>query len=285
VTVQLGPITGADVPSVAEFLHGNLNARVPASAWSAALDVSWKVDAPNHGFLLRDDGRVVGVYLAFYSERAMAGGPERFCNLGAWCVLDSHRFHGVRLLKALLAQEGYHFTDLSPSGNVVPLNRRLKFRELDTATVLVPSLPWPSVPGRTRISSDPRVIEAGLSGADLQLYRDHTGAPAARHLLLTHRGRSCYVMFRKVRRKDLPLFAAILYVGDREVFRHGARPLSRYLLMRHGVLATLAELRIVGRRPWPAMMLGTPRPKMYRSDGLRPEQIDDLYSELVCVPW
>jgi len=26
-------------------------------------------------------------------------------------------------------------------------------------------------------------------------------------------------------------------------------------------------------------------PKMYRSASLEPDQIDDLYSELVCVPW
>ena len=40
-------------------------------------------------------------------------------------------------------QDGYHFTDLSPSGNVVALNRRLGFTQLDTATALVPNLPWP----------------------------------------------------------------------------------------------------------------------------------------------
>ena len=56
------------------------------------------------------------------------GRVERFCNLGAWCVLPEHRFHALRLLKALLAQDGYHFTDLSPSGNVVGLNERLGFR-------------------------------------------------------------------------------------------------------------------------------------------------------------
>jgi hypothetical protein len=32
-------------------------------------------------------------------------------------------------------------------------------------------------------------------------------------------------------------------------------------------------------------MLSSPRPKMYRSATLEPSQIDDLYSELECVPW
>ena len=55
--------------------------------------------------------------------------------------------------------------------------------------------------------------------------------------------------------------------------------------MRHRVLATLAELRIVEHRPRLSLMLPSPRPKMYRSSSLEPAQIDDLYSELVCVPW
>ena len=145
---------------------------------------------------------------------SVAGRAEQFCNLGAWCVLPDFRFHSVRLLKALLAQDGYHFTDLSPSGSVVPLNIRLKFRSLDTSTALVPNLPWPILPHRTRISADPEVIESTLSGAELDLYRDHAQAAAASHLVLTRGHESCYVMFRRVRRKNLPMFAAILYVSN-----------------------------------------------------------------------
>jgi hypothetical protein len=285
MTVELAPITDSDVTVAANFLHANLNGRVAASAWAHAMSAPWKVDAPNHGFMLRDGTRVVGVYLAFYSERVVSGRMQRFCNLGAWCVLPEFRFHSVRLLKALLAQEDYHFTDLSPSGSVVPLNTRLKFRSLDTSTALVPNLPWPSLPRRTRISANPGVIESTIAGAELELYRDHAQAAAARHLVVVRGGASCYVMFRKVRRKDLPVFAAILYVGNPGLFRRSIGPLSRYLLVRHGILATLAELRIVGYRPRLSLMLSSPRPKMYRSASLEPAQIDDLYSELVCVPW
>ena len=149
----------------------------------ALVEVPWSVDAPNAGFMLLDGHAIVGVHLAYYSERVIAGRRERFCNLGAFCVLPDHRFHSLRLLKALLAQEGYHFTDLSPSGNVVALNRRLKFRTLETAVALVPNLPWPSWPGRDVISSDPALIERTVTGPDLEIYRDHTGASAGRHLV------------------------------------------------------------------------------------------------------
>jgi hypothetical protein len=280
----VAPIAAADVPAVARFLHRHLNTRVPAEAWERAVEVPWKTPSPNHGFLLRDDaGEVVGAYLAFYSERTKRGQVRRFCNLGAWCVLPEHRFHSLKLAKALLAQDGYEFTDLSPSGNVVPMNTRLGFAFLDTATAVAPNVPLPAFAGR--LSTDPAVIENTLSGSTLQIFRDHVGAAAARHVLLSRGDRHCYVIFRSDRRKNLPLFASVLYVSDPEVFRAMRRRFQNHLLLRHGVLALLAEPRIIGHRPALSRMLSGPRRKMFRSTDLTEPDIDYLYSELTCLSW
>lgn len=283
--VQVKPIEASDVERVAEFLHVHLSARVTQEAWARAMGALWGVEKPNSGFMLLDDDSVVGAHLAFYSERDLDGGSEPVCNLGAWCVLPEHRFHSLRLLHALLAQEGYSFTDLSPSGNVIPLNSRLGFDALDTTTRLAPNLPWPGRPGRPLISADPELIARTLSGRDLRLYRDHAGAGAARHLVLIRDGESCYVIFRKDRRKGLPLFASFLYVSDPRLLRELARPLARHLLVRHGALVTLAEERIVGHWPLASLRLRSGRPRMFRSARLEAAQVDYLYSELVCVPW
>ena len=209
---------------------------------------------------------------------------EKFCNLAAWCVAEDYRSHGLRLLKAMLAQDGYTFTDLSPSGNVVSLNSRLNFRHLDTATVLVPNWPWPR-PAHTRVISDPALIESTLEGRDLDIYRDHARAIAAHHLLVQRDDQHCYVMFRRDRRKNLPLFASILHVGNPELFRKTARHVYSHLLTHFGVAATLAEKRVVNHQPRFSIPLRSPRPKMFRSDRLGSDQVDYLYSELTCVPW
>jgi len=281
MTVELTPITEGDVAAVADFLHANHNDRVP---WArSCLEVPWKAEAPNYGFLLRDGQRVVGAHLAIYSERPVDGKLERFCNLGTWYVLPDFRFHSIRLLKALLAQDGYHFTSLSPCKTVVSINTRLRFRTLDTTAALVPNLPWPSAAGRTRISTDPDVIASTLAGAELEIYRDHAQALAARHLVLIRGQDSCYVMYRQARHRGVPL-AVILHASSPELLQHAMIPLTSHLLVRHRLLATLAELRIIGHRP-PLSLKVNPWPKMYRSPSLEPGQIDDLYSELVCVPW
>ena len=224
MSLEISPIADAEMDAVADFLHAISIPGFHHRYGCARCPCRGRSEAPNHGFMLRDGDRVVGVHLAFYSERVLAGQAERFCNLGAWCVLPEFRLHSLKLLRALLAQDGYHFTDLSPSGTVVPLNARLAFRSLDTSTALVPNLPWPTLGRRTRISADPDVIESMLTGADLALYQDHAHAAAARHLVLIQGNDSCYVMFRNVSRKNLPVFAAILYVSNPDLFRRSHPP-------------------------------------------------------------
>lgn len=282
MAMRVTAIGDAEIRPAAEFLHANLNRAVPADAWAAAMTLPWKVDAPNHGFLLADGDTVAGVYLAFYSEREIDGRVERFCNLGAWAVLEEQRLGGVRLLKALLAQDGYTFTDLSPSGSVPAMNTRLGFSFLGTETALVPNVP---LPGRGSVSEDPEVLEATLTGRDLEIFRDHREAAAAHHVLLRRGREHCYVIFRRDRRKGLPLFASVLHVSDPELFHRMAGSFARHLLVKHRLPVTLVETRVAKRQPKRSVLLREPRKKMFRSDRLTAEQIDYLYSELVCVAW
>ncbi|MEV6303102.1 hypothetical protein AB0M02_27055 [Actinoplanes sp. NPDC051861] len=283
MTIRVLPILAENIPGVARFLHQHLNSRLPAQVWADSLAVPWPVRAPNHGFMLVVDALIVGVYLAFYCDRVIAGKTEQFCNLGGWCVLPEYRLQSVRLLKALLAQDGYHFTDLSPSGNVIPINRRFDFQFLDSDLVAVPNLPWPSPRGR--ITSDPRRLDRLLTGSDHDIYRDHRQTLAAHHVLIESRGESCYVIFRRDRPKNLPLFASLVHVSNPEVFRRRFRPFTSHLLTRHGIPATLVEPRVAGFHPRAALPVHTARRRMFRSDTLQPHQIDYLYSELVCVPF
>jgi hypothetical protein len=281
-SVEVKPITDADIQPVAEFLRNDMGSGVSAADWRRAMSPPWDFEQPNHGYLMRENGRVVGAYLALYSERMIDGRLQRICNLGTWCVKDEHRASGLRLQRSLLRQRGYTFTDLTPNPTVVALNRRLGFATLDTARALVPNMPWPVRSRGVRVVDTPHEIDGLLSGRDQTIYRDHA-ATAAHHVVLAKGDRSCYVMFRRDlgRFKRFPYFASILYVGDPDLFRDCALHFYRYLLLRRGIPLTLAELRVVLRRPPRSVIVGGPT-KMFLSDGLQPEQIDYLYSELTC---
>jgi hypothetical protein len=280
------PITDSEVQTVAEFLRqeflklGVTRTR-PVSDWLRAMNPPWAAEQPNHGFLLRAEGRVVGAHLALYSERVIDGRPQRICNLGAWCVAEPYRASGLRLLRCLLRQQGYTFTDLTPNPNVVTLNSRLGFATLDTTTVLVPNLAWPLRSRGIQVVDTADEIDSLLSGQDQQIFRDHR-ATAARHVVLTDGAESCYVVYRRERYKHRSVLAMVLYVGDAELFGRWAPHFQRFLLLRQRILATLMEVRVVGQRP--ARSISVPgRSKMFLGEDIDAAQVDYLYSELTCL--
>lgn len=279
--VRLAPVDDDNLPEIARFLHENLNSGLSADDWARALVPSWSTAETTHGYCLRADGVLVGVYAAFFSERVVAGRERRVCNLAAWCVLDGYGAQGLRLLRALLSSGAEVFTDLSPSGSVVPIDLRLGFQRLDTTTDVRPNLP--SWSRRVKVVSDERTIAGLLTGRDAQLFRDHRGAAAARHVVLLVDGRPCYVMYRRVRRKRLPLFGSLVHVGDTDLFLRGVGPLGAHLLVR-GMPVLLAERRIVGGRVGRSRTVAG-RPKLFRGVDVEAGDIDDLYSEITSVPW
>jgi hypothetical protein len=103
-------------------------------------------EAPNHGMLLRADD------LLHPNHRGAARAVLRFCNLAVWYVSPEYRTSSIRMVTAVLAQEGFHFTDFTPIEVVQRLNLRLGFQCLDTDTALAPNLLWPTIPSRITIS-------------------------------------------------------------------------------------------------------------------------------------
>ncbi|SDR72049.1 hypothetical protein [Agrococcus carbonis] len=281
--VALAPIADADIEAVSRFMHDHHNRRVAPEQWARALRMRWSDAAPHHGFLLRAEGDIVGAYLAYFSEREVDGHAERFCNLGAWCVREEHRAEGLRLAMALVRMRGYHFTDLSPSGSVVALDRAMGFTELDTSASAMPNLPWRTL--GVRVTGDPDRIDAALSGAERRVWADHRAAAAARHLIVLSGEEQCYIIFRRDRRKRVRAFASILHVSNPDLFRRAVRDVGAHLLLHHGIAVTLLERRVVGDPPPGTVALPRTRPKMFKSSALASTSIDYLYSELVALEW
>jgi len=282
---EVRPIGDDDIVAAAAFLHRELNPAVPEHHWRRLLAPPWPADAPNHGFQLVTDDGIVGVYAAVYAQRELPAGPVRLCNLAAFCVLEPYRADSLRLVRAILRQPGYEFTDLSPSGNVVALNERLGFVRVDTATRICANLP--ALPRRgVTVTEDYDAIAAHVRGADAAVHRDHRDAAAARQLLVFDDDTYGFAIVRRDRRKGLPLFATPLYAGGDPAFlqRHWPLIASR-LLLRHGLPLTLAECRILGFTPRFGRDQRSPRAKMLRSTVLDPERLDYLYSELALMQW
>ncbi len=279
--VAIREIAVEDTDRVCAFLHTHLNRRVPVAAWQALVQPPWAAIGPNRGFqLVDDDGHIVGVYVAVYSTREWH--PFTVCNLAAFCVLETHRQHSVRLVRALTRQKDCVFTDLSPSGTVPAMNARLGFAELDTTTRLLLNLP--RVPRGISAIDDAEALAGILEGNDAVVYRDHREAPASQHVAVVRGGEYAYLMYRRDRRKRLPLFATPIYAGgSRDLLNATWGAFGAHFLGR-GMSFTLAEQRVLGCRPTgPGRDLARPRTKMHK--GQDSAAVDYLYSELALLEW
>lgn len=279
---RIEPIDGPVIHTVASFLARNMNSDLSAEGWARGMSAPWLTADDDRGVCLRVGDTVVGAALAFRSRRNIDGRIERFCNLGAFCVIDAYRPHSVRLLRSLLRDRDTHFTDLSPSGVMPDLNRRLGFEDLDTTTTLVPNVRVPL--RRARVVTDHAAIAGRLDERSRRVFEDHRASGAALHHLIITGGRPCLVISRRDRRRGIRGFRTVLWVSDPEVFAAGISALTaRYL--REGSVATLIERRIAPVRVPGALPIRHSRTKMFRSRTLGASAIDDLYSELTEIPW
>jgi hypothetical protein len=165
------------------------------------------------------------------------------------------------------------------------MNERLGFRHVDTATRLVVNVPSPR--RGVVVTDDPATLSEVLVGSDAAVYRDHERAPAARHVLVVQGDSYAYLIYRRDRRKRLPVFASPLYVGGSRALLENAWPAVAGHLVSHGLPVTLAERRVLGFAPrGPGRDLARPRLKMYRSAAdVSEPTVDYLYSELTLLQW
>jgi hypothetical protein len=278
----LEPIRDDDLPEFCQLLTEHLSAGRSAEQWAQAFRQDWGVMKPNNGFLIRDQGRIVGGIGAIYAERVIRGRAERFCNITSWCVLEAYRAQSMRLAMAVVAQPGFHFTDLTPTEVVSKTLQFLKFKPMNERHAVWPNFPWPlSRLGGTRVVADPDRIEEVLAATDAKAFRDHRHLPWLRHAAVGRPGAFCHVVWRPDRLKGVA-GAMVLAMSDAESFLRHRLALGAHLLPR-GYLYTRVESRLLPRLPLPSRELAGFRNKVFRSDVLSEADISNLYSEIVAL--
>ena len=244
----LEPIGDSDLLAFCQFLTEHLSSERSAEQWAQAFRQNWGVDKPNNGFLIRDQGRIVGGIGAIYAERIIRGRPERFCNITSWCVLEAYRAQSMRLAMAVVSQPGFHFTDLTPTEVVSKTLQFLKFKPMNERHAVWPNIPWPFSRLRgVRVITELDRIEEVLTVMDAKVFRDHRHLPWLRHAAVGRPGAYCHVVWKPNRLKSVP-GAMVLAFSDAELFLRYRLAIGAYLLQQ-GCLYTRVESRLLPRLP------------------------------------
>ncbi|WP_088283350.1 hypothetical protein [Ideonella sp. A 288] len=281
--MKVSPIQPEHLKAVGQFLHEHLNQRFSAERWISSLTHPWAAQRPNLGMQLHDGDQLVGVFCAIYSDQVIDGRVEHFCNPHSWCVLESHRRHGIGLLLNLIKQPGYHFTMFTPNPTVTQVFRGLKFKDLDDRRCRCINLPSLRAlrPGAFAESRRDQVARR-LAGQDLVDFEAHRSIPWLEFAVFGAGQDLCWVIYKPTQWKRLRS-AWIMHISDRNAFdRHNAL-LRSHLLLAHGFATLSIESRWLSKVP--ALALSDPRtqPKLFLSKTLGDAQIRDVYSELMSL--
>ncbi|MDP3537328.1 MAG: hypothetical protein Q8S26_01345 [Azonexus sp.] len=273
------PITDQTLPEFAAFLEANMPVKRTANDWISGLQTNWCDTRPNFGFIMRDDGKIVGGIGAYYADRTIRGQKESFCNITSWCVLDSYRKYSMQLAMSVVAQPGYHFTDFSPTKVVAGTLQFFKFKSLEEGVAVIPNLPLFPICGQ--VLTESHEIERNLSGAMLRVWQDHSSFPWLQHVIVGKPADWCHIIYKRSKFKGLPC-SQIIYVSDGDAFGRYLPRLKWHLFWR-GMMTTHVERRVLAEVPKLAFVRTGFNPKQFLSQTLGPSDIDYLYSETVAL--
>ena len=137
-------------------------------------------------------------------------------------------------------------------------------------------------PSDTCATHDPAEIVKKLQGEHLKIFNDHKIYRCS-HFLLIDKEHYCYLIYSKLKRKRIS-YVHVHYFSDADLFARAYRQIRNSILSHCGAYFILIDSRLVENLKLPfSFCLPYRTPKQYLSSTLEPQQIDNLYSELILL--
>ncbi|MFT7527892.1 MAG: hypothetical protein ACI9LY_003051 [Arenicella sp.] len=280
--LAISPINTTDISAVADFLHKNMNSRFSAEEWAQGLNACWLENAPNHGFMLRDNHQVVGVICAIYSVQKVNGSEEYFCNPHTWCVLEEYRSKSVPLVLAVIRQQGYHFTMFSPNKDGEKIFSYLGFLPLSRAKVILPHIPSLKFFHRSDVFDKHGISPEWLPIDIAKCYQDHQAYPWLEMFAFRSEDDFCLVIYKATKYKKLPC-ANVTYISNKPLFEKCWGAIKNHLLFKHGTCCTRVDQRFLTQQPKLSFLTVDGPARFYLSSTVEPSAVEYIYSELTAM--
>lgn len=276
-------VTRDDFDRVIPLLTTHLDPSLDRATWRRIFDYRWQGSQDSCGSILVDEDRVVGFLGLIFSERMVNGRTVPFCNITSLVVEPEYRSTTLFLLNPVRRLKDHTITDLTPNAAVCRLLEGLGFQELDRKMALL--LPFRNAVSTRRVffTHDPEEIRGELHENDVIILRDHQTYTQCRYFLLREGNTRCFLVYTVVTSLRRP-YCHIHYVSNPELFGRWSGLVRRELVRHSAAPYVLLDGRFAHRLPaFACWVLPFTWRKMYRSPSLNPEQVDNLYSELVLL--
>ena len=286
---EIRPAYPADVEQICPLMASPL---VPAPFWRRMLAYSWlpAEEKPDLGAVIVAGSEIVGFLGAMYSNRVIAGKPERFCNVFGWYVKPDYRHYSVPLLSFLVKRPGFTFVNVTPADHVIPIFKRIGFSLADESRYVCRPGVGSLLGGRSkvRIVRDEEVNEELLGSLQFQIYQDHFGH-SVRRFVFTASDEVCLIFTKRMYWSQVRFpRTEFYYASNPEFFARHFQSILPAILRRDKTVALHIDQRQLGFHPKGAQTVSAvsmyPSAMLVRSDTVPTAAIDRLYSELVILP-
>jgi hypothetical protein len=195
-------------------------------------------EAPGYGYLLENDGAVVGAILQIFSTAAAVDQkPITRCNVSSWYVEPAFRSYAPLLVSQALKRKDVTYLNISSIPHTRPILEAQGYvRYSNGVFATLPCLSRAGTPARI-IAADTQP-RAPFEAHERELLRDHAAEGCMSLWCETPEGAVPFV-FRKRRVKRLVSCAQLIYCRDIADFVRFARPLGQYLAWRRHPLVIL----------------------------------------------
>ena len=300
--LSIQKVKAVNLPQIRQFLTARYTHDMTAQEITRLLDYRWQKEEDYCGYQLLAGETIVGFMGLIFSQRQLNGTTQKFCNLTTLYVEEDYRDRTFLLYRPVLGLREHTLLDLTPTRRVWMMGKRLGFRDLDAhLQVLLPfqvqattdkiaktgKIELPDQ-AELHISHDPTAIAPQLNTTQQLILQEHLPY-ACQHLLVRSQDRYCYIVYSTFGRKNMR-YCYIHFISDVDFFAAYDRPIRGALLGRAQAVFGLVDARLIAEHElaW-SCVYPVEAPKLYKPSAsfqasqLRPEHIDNLYSELILL--
>jgi hypothetical protein len=286
------------VPQAKQFLASRKEFAY-VTDWSPVFEYRWKLKQFPYGYVMLDNGNIVGFLGTIFSERTLGGERAIHCNLSAWIVDEDYRKGlgakgkgvGRHLIDPVLNMKDVLITNLTPSPRSKVSCEKLGFETLDEKQVVIPVvLARFAVAFRgtrdLQFISEEAEISSYLIGRDRQIFEDHQNLRCKQFLVReSKQGEYCYFIattseIRRIVPRWKWLNLHLCYVGNINFFKKHVSFIEQQLWTRHRVALLRYDSRLISRR-LSFLERRVPALRMIRPTVSRFHELDNIYTELV----
>ncbi|MFN0264050.1 acyl-CoA acyltransferase [Tepidamorphus sp. 3E244] len=242
--VRCRPIGDADLDAVAGLLASGFAHR-PKTYFLDGLNRVREREAPDdlprYGYLLEQDGKVVGAVLLIFSQRSGIDAPR--CNIASWYVEPAHRMHAAMLSAMALKHRHVTYLNVTPAPNTWPILEAQGYKRYCSGLFAsFPALCAPRGDVRLEAVNANSPLSGDLPPEEARMLREACATGCTSFIAHTPDGAKPFVFLPfRMRSGRVPLPAMQLaYARSPEDFVACAAPLGRALAAR-GRFAVLMD--------------------------------------------